>query len=114
MGYIIKREFAHERYIPRTPEQIEQDRLNGINSRSNKRLSLRQTAKYLHIKERLMLNILHNNCYIYKDRSGVWFPCSQNKHYFDIIEITRNGHRIYQTLVKPQGILKIKELMGLN
>lgn len=74
---------------------------------------LREVAKGLDIKEKDMLKVLHDNGYIYRTKRMPWIPCVEKSTYFKVVKFNNRGYTGHQTLVKPEGILKIKELMGL-
>ena len=67
--------------------------------------NFRDTAKEIHIKQKVLMEYLYDKKYIYKDKRGTIKPYAQHVEngYFEIKEYANNKVVGVQTLVTPRG-----------
>jgi prophage antirepressor-like protein len=66
--------------------------------------SFRDTAKELEVKERIFINWLLDNKFVYRDQKGKLKPYAQYvPDLFKLKDFSRNGKADVQTLITPQG-----------
>lgn len=78
--------------------------------------NFRDTAKELHLKQKILMEYLYTNKFIYKDKKGNIRPYANfvDKGYFEIKEFANKNIAGVQTLVTPKGRESLRLLLNVN
>lgn len=78
--------------------------------------NFRDTAKELHLKQKILMEYLYTNKFIYKDKKGNIKPYANfvDKGYFEIKEFANKNIAGVQTLVTPKGRESLRLLLNVN